>query len=176
MSDDNKPTWRKRVVAAFEYYGELILMGILFVIVIITNQIETVGVAVDLNINYPIVSAIFTVIISATVVLLVEASSRGTLIASAIRNDEYDFLRATFRRPILLSAVGLLLSTLASIFTIEPGSALRLLPIKEILIYLIYFLLLSSIISFINAAKYATTTLFGESETKAEKILEENDK
>jgi len=174
MSDNNNnPTCGERVVAVFEYYGELILTGLLFLIVIITNEIETVGVAVDLNINYPIVSAIFTVIISATVVLLVEASGRYILIASAIRNDEYDFLRANFQRPIFLSAVGLLLSTLASIFTIKPGSALR--PIREILIYLIYFLLLSSIISFISAAKYATTTLFGESETEAEKILEKHD-
>lgn len=165
---------RGRLLSAFEFYGEMILAAaILGIPLLLDLLVDSAGILLNSNINYPITAAIFTVIISATVVLLVEASNRTKLVASAKRENQYAFYKATFRRPVMLATFGLIISTIASVFNLGPNSVLRSLPIDYIVVLIIYFFLLSSVISFLALVRFAVTTLFGETEKEVEKLLDE---
>jgi hypothetical protein len=163
-------------ISYFEYNGELILAALILAVPLIFDRfVFSIGILLNLNINYPITAAVFTVIISATVVLLIEASDRPILMAGAMKKNQYTFYKATFTRPVMLSIIGLSISTIASIFNLTSDSVLRELPVEYIVILVIYYFLLSSVISFLGLADYAVTTLFEETKEEVDRMSNDCD-
>lgn len=179
-SDNDPSDEQNRRNPRIDNYVDMYIDAIISLLIVIVPSAAGFRIS---EINLVLNAAIFTVIISAIVVLSTAVAEREQLFVAVVVEEEYEKFKTFFTRPLSISIIGLLIAIIASVFEAKPtdpglfgiGGIIErwLLPIFYILFpYLIVFLTIYAIISFLGASFYSMRLLFGSSRKKAENYME----